>query len=100
MSKLKNKPLNEKIIKQVGFHRRWLDDKSGYWWEKTLQSRIIPVNIVYDQDKNDLTLRVKTLTDFKPYRRQSSWENIQVVDGTIINLKRILVNGALIATTK
>jgi hypothetical protein len=99
-SKLKNKPLNEIIIKQVGFHKRWLDDKSGYWWEKTLQSRIIPVNIVYDQDKNDLTLRVKLLTDFAPYRRQTSWEQVQVIAGTTLNLKRILVNGALIAATK
>lgn len=99
-SKLKNKPLNETIIKQVGFHKRWLDDKSGYWWEKTLLSRIIPVNIVYDQDKNDLTLRVKLLTDFQPYRRQTSWEQVQVIHGTTLNLKRILVNGALIAATK
>jgi hypothetical protein len=98
--KLTNKPLNEKIIKQVGFHRRWLDDKSGYWWEKTLQSRIIPVNIVYDQDHNDLTLRIKVLSDFKPYRRENCWENVQTLPGTMLNLKRILVNGALISTTK
>lgn len=99
-SKLTNKPLNEKIIKQVSFHRRWLDDKSGYWWEKTLQSRIIPVNIVYDQDHNDLTLRIKVLSDFKPYRRETSWENVQVLPATVLNLKRILVNGALISATK
>jgi len=100
MSKLKNKPLNEVIIKQAGFHRRWLDDKSGYWWEKTLQSRITPVNILYDQDTNELILRVKILNDFKPYKRDTSWSFLQIVDGTILNLKRILVNGALIAATK
>ena len=99
-SKLKNKPLNEVIIKQVGFHKRWLDDKSGYWWEKTIPSRIIPVNILYDQDTNELVLRVKVLNDYKPFRRATSWDFIQVVDGTVLNLKRILVNGALIAATK
>jgi len=100
MSKLKNKPLNEVIIKQAGFHKRWLDDKSGYWWEKTLQSRITPVNILYDQDTNELILRVKILNDFKPYKRDTSWSFLQIVDGTTLNLKRILVNGALIAATK
>lgn len=98
--KIVNKPLNEAIIKQVGFHKRWLDDKSGYWWEKTLQSRIIPVNILYDQDHNELVLRVKILSDFKPYRRSLCWEQLQVLPATVLNLKRILVNGALIAATK
>ncbi len=98
--KLTNKLLNETIIKQIGFHKKWLDDKSGYWWEKTLQSRIIPVNIVYDQDTNELILRIKILNDFKPYRREKSWDFIQIVPGTILNLKRILVNGALIGETK
>lgn len=99
-SKLTNKPLNEKIIKQVGFHRRWLDDKSGYWWEKTLPSRIIPVNILYDRDTNELVLRVKILSDFKPYRRNLCWEQLQVLPATVLNLKRILVNGTLIAAAK
>lgn len=100
MSKLKNKPLNEVIIKQAGFRKKWLDDKSGYWWEKTIQSRIIPVSILYEQDTNELILRIKKLNDFKPFRRDLSWDFLQVVDGTTLNLKRILVNGALIAATK
>lgn len=37
--KLTNKLLNETIIKQIGFHKKWLDDKSGYWWEKTQQEK-------------------------------------------------------------
>lgn len=98
--KLTNKPLNEVIIKQVGFHKRWLDDKSGYWWEKTLQSRIIPVNIMYDQDRHELTLRTKILNETHPKRRNACWEDLQIVPATVLNLKRILVNGALIAATK
>lgn len=95
-----SKPLNEVIIKKVGFHKKWLDDKSGYWWEKTLKSRIIPVNILYDQDTNELILRVKILNDYKPFKRESSWSFIQTMPATMLNLKRIIVNGALIATAK
>lgn len=95
-----SKPLNEVIIKKVGFHKKWLDDKSGYWWEKTLRSRMIPVNIMYDQDTNELILRVKILNDYKPFKRESCWSFIQTMPATMLNLKRILVNGALIAATK
>jgi hypothetical protein len=95
-----DKPLNEVIIKQVGFHKKWLDDKSGYWWEKTLRSRMIPVNILYDQDRDELILRTKVLNDYKPFKRESSWSFIQIMPATVLNLKRIIVNGALIAATK
>lgn len=98
--KLTNKPLNETIIRQVGFHKRWLDDKSGYWWEKTLQSRMIPVNIVYEQDTNELILRTKVLSDHKPHTREKCWDMLQIMPATVLNLKRILVNGALISATK
>ncbi len=98
--KLTNKPLNETIIKQAGFHKKWLDDKSGYWWEKTLYSRMIPVNIVYEQDTQELILRTKILSDFKPHTRNTCWDNLQIMPATILNLKRILVNGALISATK
>jgi hypothetical protein len=95
-----DKPLNEVIIKQVGFRKKWLDDKSGYWWEKTLRSRMIPVNILYDQDRDELILRTKVLNDYKPFKRESSWSFIQIMPATVLNLKRIIVNGALIAATK
>ena len=98
--KQSDKPLNEVIIKQVGFRKMWLDDKSGYWWEKTLKSRMIPVNILYDQDTDELVLRTKVLNDYKPHKRESSWSFIQTMPATMLNLKRILVNGALIATAK
>jgi hypothetical protein len=99
-TKLTDKPLTEEIVKNLGFRKKWLDDKSGYWWEKTLQGRIIPVNIVYDPDYNELTLRIKILNDFKPYKRESSWENLQVISATMLNLKRIIVNGVLINAAK
>jgi len=95
-----DRPLNEVIIKQVGFRKKWLDDKSGYWWEKTLRSRMIPVNILYDQDRDELILRTKVLNDYKPFKRESSWSFIQIMPATVLNLKRIIVNGALIAATK
>lgn len=95
-----DRPLNEVIIKQVGFRKRWLDDKSGYWWEKTIRSRMIPVNILYDQDTDELVLRTKVLNDYKPFKRESYWSFIQIMPATVLNLKRIIVNGALIAATK
>lgn len=97
MSKLKNKLLTEDIIKKAGFTKKWLDDKSGYWWEKTISNKPIPVNILYDQDANELVLRVKILNDYKPFKREKSWSFIQILKGTMLNFKKILVNGELIA---
>jgi hypothetical protein len=61
---------------------------------------MIPVNILYDQDRDELILRTKVLNDYKPFKRESSWSFIQIMPATVLNLKRIIVNGALIAATK
>ena len=55
---------------------------------------------MYDQDRHELTLRTKVLNETYPKIRNACWEDLQTVPATVLNLKRILVNGALITAIK
>lgn len=37
--------ITEKFLKDAGFKKKWLSDKSGYWWELTLTLKDFPAKI-------------------------------------------------------
>jgi hypothetical protein len=85
------KILTEADLKEIGFKKKWLDDKSGYWWEFNTKGKEIPTNILYDQDTNDLVLRVKILNDYKPFKREKSWSFLHLKKATLLNYKQLLI---------
>jgi len=91
--------LSEKQIRGLGLKRKWLDDKSGSWWEMTLPGKL-PVNILYDQDTDDIILRIKILNDYKPYKRQKCWDFFQKKPATLRNFKRMITYGTHISAEK
>lgn len=93
------KRLTEKQLRKYGLRKKWLDDKSGSWWEMTLPGKI-PVNILYDQDIDDIILRIKPLSDIKPFKREKSWEFFLKKKATLKNFKRMITYGSYIASEK
>lgn len=93
------KNLTEKKLKKLGLKKKWLGDKSGYWWEMTLPGKI-PVNILYDQDYNDVILRVKILNDYKPFKREKCWSFLFMRKATLKNFKKMINYGLHITTEK
>jgi hypothetical protein len=91
MKDIKLKDLDEAQLKRLSFKKKWLDDKSGYWYEFTPKVKGIPTNIVYDQDYNDLTLRVKILNDYKPFKREKYWSMLYRTKATLLNYKKLLI---------
>lgn len=85
------KDLTEKQLKRLCFKKKWLDDKSGFWWEFCPKTKEIPTNIMYDQDTNELVLRVKILNDYKPHRREKCWSFLYLKKATLLNYKQLLV---------
>ena len=91
--------LTEKQLRKYGLRKKWLDDKSGSWWEMTLPGKL-PVNILYDLDTNDLVLRIKTLEDYRPFKREKSWDFFMIKPATLKNFKRMITYGTYIAAEK
>jgi len=91
MKDIKLKDLDEEQLKRLSFKKKWLDDKSGYWWEFDVKGNEIPTNILYDQDTNDLVLRVKILNDYKPFKREKSWSFLCIKKATLLNYKQLLI---------
>ena len=91
MKDIKLKDLDEAQLKRLSFKKKWLDDKSGYWWEFTPKGKDIPTNILYDQDFNDLVLRVKILEDYRPHKREKGWSFLSVKKATLLNYKKLLI---------
>lgn len=96
---MKKIELTEKELKKHGLKKKWLDDKSGFWWERTLPGKM-PVNILYDRDDNLLVLRVKTLEDYRPFKRETSWDFFLKKKATLKNLKKMITYGTYIAAEK
>lgn len=86
-------------LKKLGLKKRWLSDKSGAWWEKTLKGRI-PVNILYEEEFNTIILRVKPLSDFKPFKRDACWSFFLIKKATVSNFKKLMHYGKKIASEK
>ena len=93
------KRLTEKQLKKYGLKRKWLDDKSGSWWEMTLPGKI-PVNILYEPDYDSIILRLKRLEDYKPFKREKCWDFFLIKKATLKNFKRMITYGTYIATEK
>jgi hypothetical protein len=91
MKDIKLKDLDEAQLKRLSFKKKWLYDKSGYWWEFDVKGNEIPTNILYDQDYNDLVLRVKILNDYKPHKREKCWSFLCIKKATILNYKQLLI---------
>jgi hypothetical protein len=91
------KNLTEKKLKKLGLKKKWLDDKSGCWWEMTLPGKI-PVNILYDEDV--LVLRIKTLNDYRPFKREKCWSFLFIRKATLKNFKKMINYGLHITTEK
>ena len=91
MKDIKLKDLDEEQLKRLSFKKKWLDDKSGYWWEFDVKGKEIPTNILYDQDYNDLVLRVKILNAYKPHKREKSWSFLCIKKATLLNYKQLLI---------
>lgn len=91
--------LSEKKIRGLGFKKKWLDDKSGSWWEMTLPGKI-PVSILYDQDYDMIILRIKILNDYRPFKREKSWDFFLKKPATLKNFKRMITYGTYIASEK
>ena len=90
--------LTEKQLRKYGLRKKWLDDKSGSWWEMTLPGKM-PVSILYDQDLG-LVLRVKTLEDYRPFKREKTWTFFLKKPATLKNFKRMITYGTYIAAEK
>ena len=90
--------LTEKQLRKYGLRKKWLDDKSGSWWEMTLPGKL-PVSILYDQDLG-LVLRVKTLEDYRPFKREKTWTFFLKKPATLKNFKRMITYGTYIAAEK
>ena len=55
------------------------------------EGKDIPTNILYDQDYNDLVLRVKILEDYRPHKREKGWSFLSVKKATLLNYKKLLI---------
>lgn len=53
-----DKEFEAKLIK-LGFKRRWLSDKSGYWMEKSLGSKDVKFRLNVETDHNLLVMEAK-----------------------------------------
>lgn len=91
MRDIKLKDLDEAQLKRLSFKKKWLDDKSGYWWEFETKGKEIPTNILYDEDTDDLVLRVKILNDYKPFKREKGWSFLYKTKATLLNYKKLLI---------
>ena len=91
MKDIKLKDLDEAQLKRLSFKKKWLDDKSGYWWEFETKAKEIPTNILYDEDIDDLSLRVKILNDYKPFKREKYWSMLYRTKATLLNYKKLLI---------
>jgi hypothetical protein len=58
----------------------------------------IPVNILYDEDV--LVLRIKTLNDYRPFKREKCWSFLFIRKATLKNFKKMINYGLHITTEK
>jgi len=94
------KKLSDTSLKELGLKKKWLDDKSGFWWEMNITGGEVPVNILFDQDTNDLIIRTKVLSDFKPYKREKGWCFLLKKKATVDNFYKLRKYGVRISLEK
>lgn len=101
--KLKKKQLSEvtdQELRKIGFKRKWMEDKSGHWWELNLtQRKGVPVKIVYDRHGPLFVMQIRTVDSCKPYSLEG-WSDILRKNATVHNLIKMIHYGTLIASTK
>ena len=63
----------EKWLKENGFKKRWIDDKSGYWFEKHF--KLGEFKCRFNSDDKFNFIEIKTLSElFTKGRWDSIWE--------------------------
>ena len=62
----------EKWLKENSFKKKWLDDKSGYWFEKHFKLGEFKCRFNSEEDFN--FIEIETLYGFSKTKKQ--WENL------------------------
>lgn len=64
--------LEQKLRNLFNFKRKWLDDKSGYWWEKYFKCRFFSVKFIFNTQEPwmcDLTIEIIKGKDIYGYEQ-------------------------------
>lgn len=86
MSKVKiyNSKL-EKELNKLGFRKKWLQDKSGYWLEKPFKFKGLDFKLVAETDKKLLYLQVRLKIRFI-----FQYDDVKIYRLSLSIIKRIL----------
>ena len=82
---MKNK---EKELKALGFKRKWLFDKSGYWLEKRVKYKDFDIKFNADPEANTFFILVKVYMDVT-YKGKLSGSIHEAVKSFPCNIKTI-----------
>jgi len=61
--------LDHKVKNLLNFKRKWLDDKSGYWWEKRFNCKFFTVKFDYSTDTKWLVIELLSGKDSFGYEK-------------------------------
>ncbi len=77
MASKKQIELEIKLIK-LGFKRKWLDDKSGYWFFKKVRYNDLKLKFICEPDNKLCLLEAMTYTEIQPYK-EKQYEIVKII---------------------
>ena len=66
----------ERELLDLGFKRKWLSDKSAYWFEYKLKNRTSRIMFVVDLEFNQYELQTDSYYENKTIKKYSSLESL------------------------
>lgn len=78
----------KEFFKQLNFKKRYLSDKSGYWFEKNFKTKPIELKLLVDGSLICLQCKVHLLEFGK---QKSQFEDIYMCSYSIYKLKKVLI---------
>jgi hypothetical protein len=80
----------EKELSNIGFKKRWLSDKSGYWFEKNVNYKDFKLQFICETDRNLFLMSVKTFEYYGDKMNSSDYENIKKFKCDLKTIKQTL----------
>jgi len=84
-----NTKLEAEAIK-LGFKKKWLDDKSGYWLEKKSIDRDFKIRFTIESDHNSFSLEVMVFEPNIKKLQDGQYEAVKLFKCDIKTIKEVL----------
>lgn len=82
----------EKEAINLGFKKKWLDDKSGYWLEKNVKFKDLHLNFVIESDHKLFLMQVKTGEYFSKKVKLNLHEDVAKFKCNLQTIKKVIKN--------